>query len=404
MPKSRYYLLILILVLFGSFVFLESTAKKPIDWSYSYWKTHDKPFGAEIFHNIYTENLDSIEEKEKSPYQVLTNDYISGNYLFFNLGLSFGLYDSKVLLCWVEDGNNLFLSAEYLPSIILDTLNVKKEEFVFNNQINYKPSVSLSKPVNHNTYKFDRNLNIHYFKNADTLNLEILGYANVKNNDSTLTKALPNFIKTKFGKGHLYLHLFPQAFTNFFLVDSLNADYTEHMLSELNYDDTVYVDQYHKAQKEVKQEGLLKYLVGNRYLRWAYYLVLLTGLIYVFFEGKRKQKPIKVLKPFENKTYEFTKTIADMYYRKRDHKSIATKQIEHFFDYVREHYNISTSTLDDAFVKQLSSKSGHKIERITQLLKNIDRIEGKPSISKEDLIRLEKQIAKIKTQDYGKPK
>jgi len=404
MPKSRYYLLILILVLFGSFVFLESTSKQPIDWSYSYWKTHDKPFGAEIFHNIYTENLDLTAEKEKSPYEVLTDDYISGNYLFFNLGLSFSIYDSKELLCWVEDGNNLFLSAEYLPSIILDTLNLKKEEFVFNNQINYKPSVSLSKAVNHNTYKFDRNLNVHYFKNTDTLNLKVLGYANVQNNDSTVTKALPNFIKTKFGEGHLYLHLFPQAFTNFFLVDSLNADYTEHMLSEMDYDKTIYVDQYHKAQKEVKQGGLLKYLVGNRYLRWAYYLVLLTGLIYVFFEGKRKQKPIKVLKPFENKTYEFTKTIADMYYRKKDHKSIATKQIEHFFDYVREHYNISTSTLDDAFVKQLSSKSGHKIETITQLLKNIDRIERKPSISKEDLIRLEKQIAKIKTQDYGKSK
>lgn len=402
MPKSRYYLLILILALFGSFVFLESTAKEPLDWSYSYWKTHDKPFGAEIFHNIYTENLELVEEKENSPYEVLTDDYISGNYLFFNLGLPFGLYDSKELICWVEDGNNLFLSAEYLPSKILDTLDLKKEEFVFNKQISYKPSVSLDKSVDFNTYKFDRDLNVHYFKNTDTLNLEVLGYANVQNNDSTTTKTLPNFIKAEFGEGHIYLHLFPQAFTNFFLIDSTNADYTENILKELDYDKTVFVDQYHKVQKEVKQGGLLKYLVGNRYLRWAYYLILLTGLIYVFFEGKRKQKPIKVLKPFENKTYEFTKTIADMYYRKKDHKSIATKQIEHFFDYVREHYNISTSTLDDAFVKQLSSKSGHESGAITKLLKNIDRIERKTNISKEELIQLEKQIANIKTQDYGK--
>jgi hypothetical protein len=86
-----------------------------------------------------------------------------------------------------------------------------------------------------------------------------------------------------------------------------------------------------------------------------------------------------------------------MYYRKKDHKSIATKQIEHFFDYVREHYNISTLILNDEFVKQLSSKSGHETKIITALLRNIDRIEKKKNISKEELINLEKQISKLKT-------
>jgi hypothetical protein len=384
-------------VLFGSFVFLESVTKKPLEWSYSYWKTHEKPFGAEIFHNIYTENLETTEEKEKSPYEVLTNDYISGNYLFFNEGLYFGLYDTKELICWIEDGNNLFLSAQYFPSKILDTLKLKKEEFVFNDQINYKPSVKLGKSNDFENYKFDRNQNVYYFKNTDSLDVEILGYTQVQNKDSSVTKTLPNFIKTSLGEGQIYLHLFPQAFTNFFLVDSLNAKYTEGILQDLDYDRTVYVDQYHKEQKEAKPQGLLKYLVSNKHLRWAYYLILLTGIIYVFFEGKRKQKPIKVLRPFENKTYEFTKTIAEMYYRKKDHKSIATKQIEHFFDYVREHYNISTLILNDEFVKQLSSKSGHETKIITALLRNIDRIEKKKNISKEELINLEKQISKLKT-------
>lgn len=396
MLKSRHYLIILVLVLFGSFVFLESTAKQPLDWSDSYWKTHDKPFGAEIFHTIYTENLESCVEKEKSPYEVLTNDYISGNYLFFNQGLYFGLYDTKELICWAEDGNNLFLSAEYLPSKILDTLGLKKEEFVFNQQINYKPSVKLDSAITSKSYEFGKELNIHYFKNTDSLDLEVLGYARIHNKDSTITKTLPNFIKAKLGDGQIYLHLFPKAFSNFFLIENDNANYTENILQEFDYNQTVYVDQYHKAQKEIKQESILKYLVGNRYLRWAYYLLLLTGLIYVLFEGKRKQKPIEVLRPFENKTYEFTKTIAEMYYNKKDHKSIATKIIEHFFDYVREHYNISTSILDDAFVKQLSSKSGKEINKIKTLLKNIDRIEQKKGISKEELIQLEKQITKLK--------
>jgi len=396
MLKSRYFLLLLVLVLFGSFVFLESTADQPLDWSDSYWKTHDKPYGAEVFHNIYTENLASYEEKDKSPYEVLTDDYISGNYLFFNQGLYFGLYDTKELICWVEDGNNLFLSTKYLSSKILDTLGLKKDEFVFDDQINYKPAVKLNKAEDSKTYQFDRDLNVHYFKNTDSLDLEVLAYVQILNADSTKTKTLPNFIKAKLGEGKIYLHLFPEAFSNYFLVNDENAEYTEQILQVLDYDKTTYIDQYHKAQKEFKKEGILKYLVGNRYLRWAYYLILLTGLIYVFFEGKRKQKPIRVLRPFENKTFEFTKTIAEMYYRKKDHKSIATKLIEHFFDYVREYYNISTSVLDDAFVKQLSSKSGCEVSTIRSLLKNIERIERKKNISKEELIKLEKQITTLK--------
>ena len=96
MRKPKTILLVLIIVLFGAFVFLESTAKKPIDWSKSYWKTHDKPFGAEVFHQIFTEySKNECQELDKPPYKILTEDYIEGNYLFFNSSLSFGSYEMK---------------------------------------------------------------------------------------------------------------------------------------------------------------------------------------------------------------------------------------------------------------------------------------------------------------------
>ncbi len=396
MLKPKNYILILVLVTFGSLVFLESTAEKPLDWSDSYWKTHTKPFGAEVFHQIFTEHLEQSEETEQSVYEVLTEEYKTGNYLFFNGSLGFGEYDIKELLCWIENGNTVLMSAEYFPKTILDTLNLKKQKFVFDNQFSYQPKVVFDTTNQKEVYNFKRNLNVQYFTNTDTLDHKVLGYSKVINDDSTSTRFLPNFIKAQFGRGELYLHLFPKAFTNYFLVNSDNANYTQQVLSSLNYDESLIVDEYYKAQRVVQQPHLLQYLVGNKHLRWAYYLLLLLAVIYIFFEGKRKQKPIKVVQAYENKTYAFTKTIAEMYYRKKDHKSIATKQIEHFFDFVRSQYNISTTKLDDEFVAQLASKSGKTQQDIKSLLKYIKSIESQKSISKEQLLKLVKQLSNLK--------
>ncbi len=395
MLKPKNFFLIFLLLFVGSYIFLEATAERPLDWSNSYWKYHDKPYGAEVFHEVFTTYQKNIEEINTTPYEFISDKEPSGNYLLFNASLFIGDYDVKEILNWVDEGNTVFMSAEYLPDLMLDTLGLDKDIFLLKNQISYKPVLktdTLSKG-----YQFHRNENFHFFKYEDSTDIDVLGYAQANKKDSTATKHHPNFIKADFGSGQIFLHLFPKAFTNYFLVDTTHSKYTEDILKHLDYSKKIYVDQNYKAQKEQKAQHILQYLVNNRYLRWAYYLILLTGIIYIFFEGKRKQKPIEIIKPFENKTYAFTKTISDMYFRKKDHKSIATKLIEHFFDYVRDQYLISTSVLDDDFVRQLASKSGQEIKQIRALLKLIDVIENQQTISKETLLKLEKQISKIKS-------
>jgi hypothetical protein len=379
----------------GSYIFLESTAQRPLDWTDSYWKFHDKPYGAEVFHEIFTLHQENIQEVNNTPFEFISENQPRGNYLFFNSSLSIGDYDVKKIFDWVDEGNTLFMSAEYLPELVLDTLGLDKEAFMLKDEFSYKPVLKLDSLSD--GFQFNKNENFEYFKFKDTVDVEVLGYVQAFKKDSTVSKNQPNFIKTPFGSGEIYLHLFPKAFTNYFLIDSTNFNYTKNILKYLDYENKIYIDQNFKVQKDIKPKHVLQYLVNNEYLRWAYYLILLTGIIYIFFEGKRKQKPIKVVKPFENKTYAFTKTISDMYFRKKDHKSIATKLIEHFFDFVRDQYLIPTSVIDDNFVKQLASKSGQDIKKIKALLKQIENIEQQESISKESLIRLEKQIATLKS-------
>ena len=395
MRKPRNIFILLLVLIFGALIFLEATIPQPIDWSYSYSKVHKKPFGAKVFDEIYSQNLEA-KSLNKSIYESIKEDSIQGNVLFFNTSLSIGETDAKVLLDWVTSGNTAFISAEYAASIIIDTLKLDKEGFNFSDQLSYKPSFKTDS-LNSKAYPIGTNLNVQYFKNVDSLDLEVLGYTYLVNKDSTEIKQLPNFIKTEFGEGKLYLHLFPQAFSNFFLVDKDNYNYTETILKHLDYSKDLYVDQYYKDQKQKVQKGVLDYLLTNKYLKWAYYLLLFMTVIYILFEGKRTQKPIEVRKPYANKTYEFTKTIAEMYISKNDHLSIATMQIEHFLDHVRDVYRISTRHLNEEFVRQLASKSGKDTRTIQALLKRISKIENSSSISKEELKQLEKLISHIKS-------
>lgn len=396
MLKPRNIFILILIVVFGGFIFLEASVPKPLDWSPSYWRTYTKPYGAKVFDEVFTQNQET-KILDKSIYEVLNEDDIEGNILFFNTSLAVGKVDAEELMSWVSEGNTAFISAEYISSVIIDTLSLSKEQFNFIDQFTYIPNFKFDTLNNSKSYSFGRNLNVQYFKNLDTLDYETLGYAYLINKDTTKVRHLPNFIKADFGEGKLFLHLFPHAFTNYFLLKDDNANYTEQLVANLDYSKTIYVDQYYKDQKQQIQKSVLQYLLTNKHLKWAYYVILLMTVIYIFFEGKRKQKAIKIVKPYANKTYEFTNTIAEMYYNKNDHLSIATKKIEHFLDHVRDFYRIPTRELNEEFVKQLSSKSGKETKIVRNLLKQIEVIENAKSITKEQLIQLEKLITYIKS-------
>ncbi len=396
MLKPRNIFIVLLIVVFGGFIFLEAAAPKPLDWTPSYWKTYTKPYGAKVFDEIFTQNQEAMS-LDKSIYEVLTGDSIKGNMIYFNTSLDVGKVDAEELLRWVAGGNNAFISAEYISKAIMDTLGLSKVQFNFTDQLRYTPNFKFDTLSNSKSYPFEKHINVQYFNNLDTLNHQVLGYTHLINKDSTTIKHLPNFIKAEFGEGKLFMHLFPLAFTNYFLVNGDNSDYTEKILTNLDYSKNIYVDQYYKDQKQLFQTSILEYLLTNKYLKWAYYVILAMTVIYIFFEGKRKQKPIKIVKPYVNKTYEFTSTIAEMYFTKKDHLSIATKQIEHFLDHVRDVYKLPTGDLNDEFVKQLASKSGKEPKVIKTLLEQINAIENASRITKDQLIQLEKIITHIKS-------
>jgi hypothetical protein len=113
------------------------------------------------------------------------------------------------------------------------------------------------------------------------------------------------------------------------------------------------------------------------------------------FEAKRKQRIIPVIKPLANSTLEFVSTIGNLYYQRGDHKNIAEKKIQFFFEYIHSHYRIPVMQRDDTFINTLIKKTGMEPSTCRQLVLLINQIAGSEKISKDELIALSALLDKF---------
>ena len=117
-----------------------------------------------------------------------------------------------------------------------------------------------------------------------------------------------------------------------------------------------------------------------------------TLLFFMIFEAKRKQRIIPIIKPLTNTTLEFVSTIGNLYYQRGDHKNIADKKIQFFFDYIHSNYFMSTAQRDETFSSVLARKSGVKEQTVKSLLEMIHEILSRNTISQDELKSLNKLL------------
>ncbi|MGM0636362.1 MAG: DUF4350 domain-containing protein [Bacteroidota bacterium] len=394
----------IILAIFGvvtlAFIYAEATHTPPLDWSPDFTSKSVKPYGSKAFHSLLENSQFKTQKTYRSPYELIQHQEIdAGTYLFFNDQLAFDQESVKKLLDWVHEGNDVFISAININSSLLDSLQLQHRSLTLNYQATYKSKLQLKNPAfNEKTFTTENKPIQYYFSKIDTIKHLNLGEVSPiikdgKPKDEEFTGI--NFVEVKHGDGKFWIHLFPQAFSNHFTVFSKNHLYTDQILQYIDQEKTLFVDQYYKSGKKVISSPL-NYIASEKSLRWAYLFLVLTGILYILFEGKRKQRPIPVVKPLANKTYEFARTIAGLYAEKNNHKQIAEKQIQLLKAYIREKYSLQTNQIDRYFYRDLASKSGTDYSEIESLFIYIKKIQAKDTLSKEELLALNDKISQLK--------
>lgn len=404
--KLKIYIGLLVFLILGIF-YVESLKPKKINWFPSYAAKHKIPYGTYVLHKELPSlfPMSNVKDVYENPYLFLKDSTKNGTYFFVDNALNFGVEEFSILLRFVERGNKVFISTN---GVHIDSLKIKTSHLT-TTAYEEKTYQKLSNPAFKNKeYHFDRSFSKLYFSKVDTLNTTILGELVIRNQNDSLVSKKPNFIKVKYGKGNFYLHTFPLAYTNYNMLLNDNYEYVANSLSYLGYDlskvkegvssakiNNILWDTYYKTGKS-RITSPMHYILSTQSIKWAYYIALIGVLFFIIFKGKRNQRIIPVITPLKNQTLAFTRTIANMYYEKSDHKNIAEHKINYFYEYVRTKYRLSTLKLDEHFYSKLANRSGNSEEKVIALFKKINQIESKQSITEEDLVALNKAIENFK--------
>lgn len=397
MFKSKINILILLFTLF----YLTSCNKT--NWNENFREKEKSPFGTHI---IFNEIETLFKNEEKVSLKINFYDYLHesynitqedfGNYICIKDN-AYRLTNDGVddLLSFVDDGNAAFISLNNFNNYLKEKLEITTNNLdkgIYDNAIlkDLKGEYYLENETFKNQpFTFDRNSRRHYFITYNKNTTIVLGTSKIGE------EKLPNFLKIYHGKGAIYVHANPIAFTNYYLLKEQKI-YVENVLSYLPSSTIIWDPQIQKSkysnQKDKDENTVFDFFLQHKTLTWFLVISLIGLLLFMLFNARRKQRVIPEIKSLKNTTLAFTQTISSLYLKENEHKNLVDKKIAFFLEKVRTKYLLSTNNLNKYFIEKLAAKSGNEIQQTKYLINTIITLNRKEECSAEELLVLHKMI------------
>src|SRR6476620_10702935 len=197
----------------------------------------------------------------------------------------------KELLDFARKGNYVFIITQdisYSAAQFFHTGDLVSDDGYFTGESD-SLQVQLSQPRFENTkpYVYPGRRFASYFEGVDTTKVAVLG----TNEDN---KA--NFVQYIAFNGAIFIHTAPLAFSNYFILHKKNISYFENAVSVIPSTVTkVLWNEYYlykKADQQENEPNWLSVLMKYEAFRWALWTAIITLLLYVLMEMRRKQRVI----------------------------------------------------------------------------------------------------------------
>lgn len=309
--------------------------------------------------------------------------------------------DKKSLLEFVARGNTVLISASEIDSAFLSELgyelNANGKSLIPELQLFKKTSVSLSDwaDAENNKYEYYYLPFIRYFSATNLAGSRQVGYNQDGKNNCTVIF---------WGRGRIYLHCSPAAFSNYFLLTANNHQYLKQLFQSFpaNPENLYWDDYYNKMSARPAENGgasWLGFIMAIPALSWAFLLILALAIAFILAGMKRRQRMVPIIKPVENSSIRFAESIAGLYLNGKNNRDIAEKMITYFNEHIRSHYFLSIHTVNNDFMDTLSRKSGMPLEKTKALYSTIAMINAAEQVDDILLLQLNNQI-----QEFNKLK
>ena len=214
-----------------------------------------------------------------------------------------------------------------------------------------------------------------------------------------------NYMRVKCGAGELYVHAMPIVFTNYFMRNDTVFNYAQEVFSYMGNGDVIwdednraYEYQPEMEESEESEKGPLEFILGEKYLRYAWFALLIATLLYILFGARRKQRVQLVYSKPENTSIEYAEVISQLFMQQKDHKKLVLLKMDLFLAFMRERWNVRTQNWADdeeAFFLLLSKKSGLDSGLFKSIFDEYRVISALSFVNTESMLKFHHQIEYI---------
>lgn len=405
--KDRRILLITILtglavLTIGYFLFNSSSGKKFV-WRETYKGDSDQPYGTLYVRKLlesYRPEGKFYFNRNKAVYKILDSlkEIENTDYIFIGQSDFLDKKDIAAMSDFIRRGNDVFIASLETPDDLISYLYANSCNVPIQYIGDREDEITMN--FYHDSLKTKDGFNYRY----KVANFEYAYYWNYLNSkvfcDSTevlvpigyQSGERVNFFKIPHGKGNLYLHTSPMVFTNYFLRMKDKMEYVSGVFSHLNGRNIIW-DEYSKipfSGNNNVYNSPLYFILQQPSLKYAWWLMLATCLLFVLFAARRRQRIIPVLEAKSNTSLEFVTMISSLHYQNEDHLDMARKKMKYFLYFIKSKYGIQSSSFSQAHVKILSEKSKVKEAEVQNIFDRWNVIEkfGGSSIEDSRLVDL----------------
>ena len=409
MNRTAWLIVVILLGLVASVTFIMLNQPDRYRWYESLNPSGDQPYDIEIFkklldRNNYNGNLEVVTKPLGVDDAWVTGDdlynyYIIRSYYFPDTA------ELQALVEFVEGGNTLFIGARHISPLLpiafdhgLDSLQVIYQHLSSENHYDVADSIVdmydeiswVDRDSIHDWYKaglMDRirkeNLIDTAFE-AQQVDISLTPEHNpstlfMKRREDTLdyhwrkvvlpdwahpvanySNDQPFIMRWRFGDGQIFICSTPMLFANLHLLRKEHFAFCNGLVERLpKYDillddaDRLNYDAF--RPKASLGKSPLSFILSKPALRWAWFTLLGTALLFLLFRAKRLQRIIPIIKPNLNTTLAYAKMLGSLQLKEKNNKAKANEIVIHFMQQLRArkrwHSNEINSDLKDILIK-----------------------------------------------------
>ena len=360
------------------------------NWFVTLHRNDKNPFGGFIFNTLISNSwISEVNNSNKSLFEL--RDMEEQILLVICEKFEISPSELEMMMRLVEKGKTIVVAAHEMDSLFTNALdfgiNDPSFSFILDDMWG-EDTVGLNFtnlfPGEPQTFWYPSQLLMQHFSEFDTATTHVLAQ---NTNEEAVLLQIPH------GEGTFFLCSTPLVFSNCSMIHRRNHDYVAQIFGALKTGALHWTEYYQLGRMESTTP--LRYILTQPALKWALYVLLISIVVFMIFDLKRKQRIIPVIPPLKNETVDFVKTISSLYYQKRDHRNLAAKQILHFTEHLKHQLYIDLDDEVNQLIEITAAKTNTDEEEVRLLFDQMGRVSNANYISSKELKILTNRINTI---------